>query len=91
MSDTFGGFPFVQRLAPPPNAIIAPWWGDLSLCPNLGQVGWLSTLDDNNQPMAIIQWTKASATPPEATPSYRQLPNHLRVYLLRGLLVMHRV
>ncbi len=69
VSDTFGGFPFAARLAPPPNAIIAPWWGDLSLCPGQGQVGWLSTLDDNNQPMVIIQWTNATASKPEAPPA----------------------
>ena len=65
-SDTFGGFPFDRQYGPP-NALIAPWWGDLSLCPNLGSVGWLLTLDDNNLPMAVIQWTNATATTPENT------------------------
>ncbi len=45
--------------------MIAPWWGDLSACPNLGSVGWLLSLDDNNLPMAIIQWTNVTATKPE--------------------------
>ncbi len=61
VSDSLGGFPFLQRYAPP-NALIAPWWGDLSLCPGNGSVGWLFTLDDNGLPEAIIQWTNATAS-----------------------------
>ena len=36
VSDTFGGFPFVPKAAGPPNAIIAPWWGDLLALPQSG-------------------------------------------------------
>ncbi len=67
VSDNFGGFPFLPAYEPPgapTNALIAPWWGDLSLCPGNGSVGWLLTLDDNNAPMAIFQWTNATASPP---------------------------
>ncbi len=64
VSNTFGGFPFLRQYAPP-NALMAPWWGDLSLCPDQGSVGWLLTLDDDNLPMAVIQWTNATATTPE--------------------------
>ncbi len=69
VSDTFGAFPFLSNYSPPnapPDALIAPWWGDLSLCPHNGSVGWLQTLDNDGLPMAIIQWTNAtsSAAPP---------------------------
>jgi len=62
VSDNFGGFPFIPTYGPP-NALIAPWWGDLSLCANNGSVGWLLSLDDNGAPVATIQWTNATASP----------------------------
>ncbi|MGH9122648.1 MAG: hypothetical protein ACRDYC_12035, partial [Acidimicrobiales bacterium] len=67
VADTLGGFPFAPKYNPPngpPSGLIAPWWGDLSLCPRNGSVGWILTLDDQGVPMVIIQWTNATASPP---------------------------
>lgn len=48
-------FPFTGQNCSPPYSVIAPWWGDLSLCPG-ATLTTLQEIDDAGLPSVTIQW-----------------------------------
>ncbi len=53
--DNCGGFPYSNSSCPPPTTVIAPWWGDLTVCYNGASVAYLVAGATGSRTLTV-QW-----------------------------------